>query len=241
MMSVPIVLVTYIANYAAGEAGGMMNAQIINASLMVYGVVFIIAMLIAALYLAPALNRAIQRNEDTGMFSTKDGYDFMKTNKWKWVKVNVWGLLYMAWRLLPYFIPSAMIAILIFVLGGNDILATLLSVSVIVVLVGMVLNITRFIFFKTIIFSKEISARDAVRESMTLGVIHMKDVWKIILAMILLGLAIGVLTAIIGGLAAFAGSTDYLFDGYISPLITLLITTPMLLIMTAKGYVKLRG
>ncbi len=242
MMSLPIVLMTYVANYAAGEASGMLNARIFNGSLIVCGAVFIIAMLIVALFLAPALNRAVQKHEDGEAFNVKGGYDFMKTHKWKWVKVNVWGALYMLYRTWFYIIPGwLLIAYSVGSYRTNAYTSLYFILGIVLIVIGILLNIHRFILFKTIFLSKDISPRDAVRESMSLGVSRMKDVWKMLLAMILVGLVIGVLSAIVSGIASFFGATDYVFDGYISPLIALLITTPMLLIMTAKGYVKLRG
>ncbi|MBC7981645.1 hypothetical protein H7X65_01060, partial [Candidatus Parcubacteria bacterium] len=101
-------------------------------------------------------------------------------------------------------------------------------------------NLTRFILFKTIFFSKEIAPRKAVQESFALGIEKNRDLWCIILSMVLFALAVAVLSIIVVVPIGAMGVSSEIIDVYVSPIITLLLTTPMLLIITAKGYVKIR-
>ena len=241
LMSVPVLLAMYITTYASDKFDSLIDAKILNLNTAIFGLVTLIGGLFSILFLTPAINRAVQRNEDAHVFDTKEGYDFQKKNVWKWIMVNVWGGLYLIARIWMYMIPLIIVLVYVKTQGGNPTLGALLDVSVVLTVVGLLLNIHRFLLFKTIIFSKEISARDAVRESITLGVAHKKDMWKAILTIILLGLATGVLSIIVGLVASIFGVTNTMYDVYISPIITVFVVTPMLLIVIAKTYVKLRG
>lgn len=242
LMTLPILLVTYFTSYSSANVAVLLGSRMLNSSLLFYGLLVLATLLITSLFLAPALNRSVQKNEDNGIFNVKEGYFFQKRNIWKWIMLNVWGALYVFWRMLPYIA----VASLIIVLGTTnkdsltDLTAITLSVFAgLVVLIGILLNITRFILFKTIFFSKEISPRDAVRESVALGVKNSADIWKIILTMILVGLTLTMISIVLELLGSMFGMTEKGVDIFLSPIISVFIATPMIFIIIAKGYVKI--
>ncbi|MBC7766927.1 hypothetical protein H7Y21_02965 [Arenimonas sp.] len=240
-MGLPVLLTMYVTTYTSDKFDVLIKAKILNLNTAIFGLITLIGGLFSILFLAPAIYRTVQRNEDTGIFDTQEGYDFQKKNVWKWIMVNVWGGLYLIARTWLYLLPFIAVLIYIKIYGGNQILGFLLDVSVALVAIGLLLSINRFLLFKTIIFSKEISARDAVRESITLGMDHKKDMWKAILIIFLIGLAAGVCSVIVGIVASVIGISDKMFEQYIFPIITVFVISPMLLIVIAKTYVKVRG
>lgn len=242
LMALPILLATYVIVYTSNNFDALIKAKILNLNTVIFGLIAFIGGLISMLYLEPAINRAVQRNEDISIFNSKEGYEFQKKNIFKWIMVNVWGILYLFWKLLPYILSAGLIFVILMGLKNDAKMAVSGAILAgIVLFVGMIMNIHRFLLFKTIIFSKDISARDAVRESIKLGEDHKVDMWKAILSLILLGLAIGMFSIIVGIVASIFGLTDKMYEQYISPIIVVFVTTPMLLIVIAKTYVKIRS
>jgi len=241
IMALPILIITYVISYGAGNLAVLVDGYVWNGMTALFAVVTVISVLLTALFFGPALNRAIQRNEDVALFDTKEGYRFQTNHIGRWIMVNVWGFLYLVWRMLPYVIPMAILLFAIRMLGMSELVETILAaLAALILVVGLVRNVTRFLLFKTIMFSKEISARNAVRESMALGVSKNKDLWKLFLALILLGLAVVGFSIIAGMIAGFAGFSRLAVDTYVVPLIDVFIVTPMILILTAKAYAKVR-
>jgi hypothetical protein len=199
--------------------------------------IYLISILVSSLFLIPALSRSIQKNEDNNSFDVKAGYDFQKKNIWKFIMVNIWGILYMLKVFLPYIIVTALIVLLSGFLNTSDVIVfTLLLLAALSMLIGVVLNITKFIVYKNIFFSKDgISARDAVKESMELGLKNNKSIWKIILAMAIVFLISEIIFQII------SRALDLnIISLTLSSLLLTLFLTPYVLIISSKGYVKIR-
>jgi hypothetical protein len=238
-MAWPIVLLTIVAQYySVGITQRMSEGQFDIPYLLMAVLIYLVCILIIGLFLAPALSRSVQKNEDNGVFDVKEGYNFQKKNVWKFVMVNVWGLVYILKRLLPYIAASAVLGIIAFMAGDSDIIALIcVSLGGLVILAGIILNITRFVLYKNIFFSKDtISARDAVKESMDLGVSKMKDIWKIILAMFILTVVVEIVLKVF---SMFIEAT--LLGLVIGSIIMILFSMPYMLIIISKGYAKVRG
>jgi MFS family permease len=259
LMSLPIFIVSSIGAYYSIAVKAMQENNTINTintpNIIIYiiaGVlIYIVAAIAVGLFFAPALNRAIQKNEDDKIFDTKEGYNFQKKNMWKWVKVNLWSVAYMLRRLLPYIIVLMLLigGIALFnALGGLGQIFTAIvaSVAIIIFFIGLILNITRFTLYKNIFFAKDnMTARNMVRESMTLGKTKNIEVWKIILTLILFAvimLIVAFLVSFISSLIiqAFGSKNFSVIDIIISPLMSSFVAAPISLIILAKGYNKVK-
>ncbi len=243
LMVLPVIVLSYIMSVSSASLSAMVVAGTFDGGIVAFFILGIIAAIFSALLFVPALNRAIQRNEDTNSFDTKEAYSFQKRNIWKYIKLVLWGFVYMLKRLLPYLLASLVLAAIIFFVSTNEILSLVLaSLATIVLFVGIILNIPQFVLYKTIFFSKEILARDSVRESMDLGVKKTKQVWKLILDIIIVSIVVMLFAEIINYFAGLMGTGAwYIAEAYIKPIITLVVATPMVLILVAKGYTKIRG
>jgi len=210
--------------------------------------IYIITVFIVSLYFGPVLNRAIQKKEDNGVFDTNSAYAFQKKNIFKWIMVNIWGFLYMVWVMLPYIAIATLVAIIPYAYNDSSLILIIVSSLIgLTLLIGIVLNITKFVLFKNVFFSKDdVSARDAVRESIELGKTKKSQIWILILILIISTIAIMVtffvLGYMIGLIANLVPENIILYSQIIlSGLISVLFFLPVMSIITAKGYVKIRG
>jgi hypothetical protein len=238
-MAWPIVLLTIVAQYYLVGINQRMEAgQFDIPYLIVATLIYFVCALVVGLFLTPALSRSIQKNEDNGVFSVKEGYDFQKKNIWKFIMVNIWGFLYILKRLWSYIAASFALGVIAFMFNDSDIVAlTAASLMVLIILVGFILNITRFVLYKNIFFSKDtISPRDAVKESMSLGVNKMSNIWKIILAMIILAIGIELVIVLFEML-----SVADIYGLIIGSIVMVMFSLPYMLIIASKGYVRVRG
>lgn len=262
LMALPIFILSSIGTYYAMAIKATQVNR--NSDLLVYKdfnmlyfiigtVVYILALLAVGLFFAPAFNRAIQKNEDDKYFDIKAGYNFQKRNIWKWIKVNLWGMVYFIWRLLPYLTVSALLVVGLGLLNittkdlSNIITNIIISIAVITIFVGMVLNITRFVFFRNVFFAKDhMKAKNAVIESVSLGKTKNLEIWKAVLSLFLFSLMMFVLFTVVSLIVAFIihsfGSNNFsIIDIIISPMMSAFIVTPITLIIVAKAYNKVRG
>ncbi len=249
-MAWPIVLLTIVAQYYAfGIQENMENGQFEGTHFFIAFLIYFVSIISVSLFFIPAFNRSIQKNEDNGVFSVKEGYNFQKKNIWKFVMVNIWGLLYIVKRLALYIIVAVLLLGAVYVLNEfytltqNYIISlTLVYLAGITIFVGIILNMTRFVLYKNIFFSKDdISARDAVKESIVLGVTKMNDIWKIIIAMIIVSIPVEILIMSINKYLINMLTDIYLIEIIFISLITTLFSLPYVLIVLSKGYVKVRG
>jgi hypothetical protein len=256
LMALPIFIISSIGAYysvamkTVQKSGDFANINIYYFIIAI--VIYLIAMLFVGLFFVPAFNRAIQKNEDDKNFDVKSAYNFQKRNIWKWIKVNLWGLVYGAWRLLPYMVVSALLITSVILLNvskpESDVIVIIFAIiASIIMIVGMVLNITRFVFYKNVFFAKDhMKAKNTVIESMTLGKTKNLEIWKVIVSILLFSLMMFVLSIILSAIAAFIifsfGSKNFsIIDIIISPMISAFMAIPVTLIIIAKGYNKIRG
>lgn len=238
-MTWPIVLLTIVAQYYSIDVTQRMEAgQFDIPYLVIASIIYLVCILVVGLFFAPALSRSVQKNEDNGVFDVKEGYDFQKKNIWKFVMVNVWGLVYMLKRFAPYLVTSLLLVVIAMIFKDSSIVSLIIASLIgLTLTVGIVLNITRFMLYKNIFFSKDsMSARDAVKESMSLGVTKMKNIWKIILAMIILAIAMEIVLKVF---SMFIGTI--LVGLIIGSIIMVFFSMPYMLIIVSKGYVRVRG
>jgi hypothetical protein len=257
LMSLPIFILSSIGAYYATAVKsvqkGVELADINIYYLITGSLIYIIVSVFVGLFFAPAFARAIQKNEDDKHFGVKTAYNFQKRNIWKWIKVNLWGFVYMIWRLLPYIAVSMLIvfgsSILNASTGGlNNIFSIIMVFFVsLIMIVGIVLNLTRFVFFKNVFFSKDhMKARNAVIESMTLGKTKNVETWKMLISLLLFSVMILIVYMAVSMFFAFTiyafGSKNFsIIDIIISPMISAFVATPITLIIISKGYNKIRG
>lgn len=260
-ISLPILVLSIISNNYLTAFTNMVNAEDFSniPKIITSFFVVLVAILILFLYFDPVLNRAIQKKEDGQDFDSNSAYAFQNKNIFKWIMVNIWGFLYLFYKILPYTAVSILIVIISVIVENNigsydniNIIGVSAMLSLIVIMVGGLLNITRFVMYKNIFFSKDdISARDAVRESMELGKNKNKQIWILIATLIVVNLLLSVVSFIIGFVLGFispaipftsisAETVAYyigiVFDGSVLTL----ISTPLMYIIIAKGYVNIR-
>jgi hypothetical protein len=238
-MAWPIVLLTIVAQYYAFDLNKNMQTGQFNILYIVFAsMIYFVSMLAISLFLTPAISRSIQKNEDNGVFNVKEGYSFQKKNIWKFVMVNIWGFLYIFKRLLPYIVVSATAVLMtVYFNFSESVNYALMVISIASMIIGVILNITRFVLYKNIFFSKDsVSPKDAVKESMSLGVNKMKDIWKIILAMIILAIVVEILVKIFNAL-----SITGLYGLIVGSIVMIMFSMPYMLIIASKGYVMVRG
>ena len=249
-IALPILILTIISEYYIAVSTTIIdNRDFGNMSyLFVSMIIYIVTILAVSLYFGPVLNRAIQKKEDDGSFDSKLAYNFQKKNIFKWIMVNIWGFLYMVLAMLPYIVVSALLTVILFMNRDSYIAALILSSLIgLTMLIGIILNINKFVLYKNIYFSKDdISARDAVRESIEIGKTKSKQVWMLIFSLIILtfimiimyfglGFMSGLLTGNISNNVLYYSET--ILYGVLSAVFFL----PLMSIVAAKGYVKIRG
>lgn len=208
--------------------------------------IYFICVLIVALYFGPVLNRVIQKKEDGENFNSNAAYSFQKKNIFKWIMVNVWGVLYMIWTILPYAVVSGLLIFIMNFYKNAMIYNTALILAFLSISAGIVLNINKFILYKNIYFSKDhVKARDAVIESMKIGVTKCKQVWKLILTLIILTIIMFIiyitLSFFVVGLSDMLPSMGKNIENVLTALVSVVFFLPYMSIVVAKGYVKIRG
>lgn len=237
-MSWPIVLLTILADYSSFQIStkirlGTLDIPYFALAFMVY----LISILLVGLFLSPALNMVVQKNEDVDSFDIKQAYDFQKKNIWKFVKVNLWALVYFLKYTWIYIVVS--ISLLIIAETSNDsrVVFTLAYSALAIILIGGLLNITKFMFYKNIFFSKDdVSPKDIVKESILLGESRKMEIWKIIFSIIIVTASIEFILYILNLIIKFEKMSLIIVS-----LVSMLIYVPYIYILVAKGYVKLRG
>lgn len=244
-MTWPIVLLTIVAQYYVMDITRRMEEGRFDLSyILMTFIIYLFSVLFVGLFLVPALSRSIQKNEDNGVFDVKEGYDFQKKNIWKFVMVNIWGMLYILKRCAIYILISiGLFALLLYIDNtskSSDMLPVVLSIFTLIgltLIVATVLNITRFMFYKNIFFSKDdILPRDAVKESMSLGVLKNNEIWKIIFAMITLVVAVEIVIQTLGSFV-----NDAMINLIAGTIINVFFSMPYMLIIISKGYTRVRG
>jgi hypothetical protein len=247
-IALPILILGIISEYYSAVFTIMLNNNdFSNISYLIISIaIYIVTILAVSLFFGPVLNRAIQKKEDGLDFDTTSAYSFQKKNIFKWIMVNVWGVLYMV-RVMWLYILISIVLIIAGILSKNAvIISSTVIAATIVSAIGMILNITKFVLYKNIFFSKDgVSARDIVRESIELGKTKNVQVWMLILVLIILTIIMMVVYFIIGflmGLIAkfMSGNTVYM-ESVISAIVSVLIFLPLMSIVLAKGYVRIRG
>jgi hypothetical protein len=225
------------------EAKDFSNMPYLMTNLLIY----VVSILLITLFFGPVFNRAIQKKEDGLDFDSNAAYAFQKKNIFKWIMVNVWGFLYMVWTILPYIVASVLMTAAVYMLRVSSLTALIISSLVgLTFIVGIIVNIHKFILYKNIFFSKDgVSARDAVRESIKIGKNKNGEVWMLILAMIILTIAMMIIYFALGFLTGLIAKfiPDYL--SYVEMIsataISVLFFLPLMSIVLSKGYVKIRG
>lgn len=234
----PILVLGIIGEYYVSTFTTMIdNNYFGNISYLIISItIYVLAVLSISLFFGPVLNRAIQKNEDIGNFDSKASYIFQKKNFFKWIMLNIWGFLYAIWIMLPYIVTAILISIILYIFINSSIIALILSsLIVLTFLIGIVLNITKFILYKNIFFSKdEISARDAVRESIMFGKTKNNQVWKLILTLIVLSTVMMVTYFILDFMMGLL--TKSISNSIASTTISILFFLPVTSILIAKGY-----
>lgn len=247
-IALPILILSIISEHyiqlfmAKVDVGDYSNMT----SLITNYVIYFICVLAVALYFGPVLNRAIQKKEDGENFNSNAAYGFQKKNIFKWIMVNVWGLLYMIWKMLPYAIVSGLLLFIMTFYKNAMVYNTALILAFVSLFVGFVLNINRFVLYKNIYFSKDhVKARDAVIESMKIGVSKSKQVWMLILTLIILTIAMLViyfaLSFVVITLSNMLPGMGKYIENIVTAVVSVLFFLPFMSIVTAKGYVKIRG
>ena len=248
-IALPILVLGIIGEYYIEVFNTMIDREdFANISYLFASItIWILTILIVALYFSPVLKRAIQKKEDGEQFNTNLAYSFQKKNIFKWIMVNVWGMLYMLWIMLPYILVSVLLTVILFMhLDTYNNILILSSLIGLTILTGTVLNITKFMLYKNIFFSKDgIPARDAVRESIKLGKTKNGQLWSLISALIILFIInIIIFFALINlsDLLIDKVSNNVLFysEIIVNGALSSLIFLPLMSIIVAKGYVKIR-
>lgn len=248
LMSLPIFIISSIGTYYSISTRVMIKSGDIKILyFIITTIVYIIAIIAVGLFFGPAFNRAIQKNEDDGEFNIKKGYDFQKRNMWKWIKVNLWGTVYVLWKLLPYLAVSALLIVSTTLMHlekgpGNIFTIVIFSVVILIMFIGIIINLGQFILYKNIFFSREhMTAKNIVKESISIGKTRYAEVWKIILSLFLFSLVMSFILFIISAILAYIihsfGSNNFtVIDIIVLPLISSFFMTPIVLIIVAKGY-----
>ena len=254
-MTLPIALLGLIGQYMNnGLASWISDLGLII--LFVSVIISFILMIITGLYLQPAFYRAIQKNEMQKGFNIKESYNTQLKNLWNFFMLMIWILLYTIWIIRYYIIAGLLLGIIAMIFKGQ-LGAILMSVSVLILAVGAIINMPKLILYQNIFFAKDnIKPRDAARESIELGKQKTSDIWKVIFSMIVFGLLILLVYVIATAILivpGFISLTTFVMiaDGILAPTITYIIAyivsfvfsvffvNPMIFIMLAKAYVKL--
>lgn len=248
-IALPILILGIISEYYVAVFTTMIdNSDFSNIPyLFISLIVYTATILAVSLYFGPVLNRAIQKKEDGEQFNSNSAYSFQKKNIFKWIMVNVWGFLYMI-RVMWLYILISIALIVAGILSKNTvIISSTVIVAAIVSAIGTILNITKFVLYKNIFYSKDgISARDAVRESIELGKTKNGQVWVLILALIILTIIMMIIYYALGTVSGLLTdsvpySLLYYSETIVYGVLSALIFLPLMSIVVAKGYVKIKG
>lgn len=237
-MSWPIVLLTILADYSSFQIStkirlGTLDIPYFALAFMVY----LISILLVGLFLSPALNMAVQKNEDSDSFDIKQGYDFQKNNIWRFIKVNLWALVYFLKYTWIYIVVSLSLLFIAETSNDSRVVFTLAYSALAIIMIGGLLNITKFMFYKNIFFSKDdVSPKEIVKESILLGESKKMEIWKIIFSIIIVTASIEFILYILNLIIKFEKTSLIIVS-----LVSMLIYVPYIYILVAKGYVKLRG
>ncbi len=224
------------------------------------GIVSFVISLAIGLYLQPAIYRALQKNEDGEAFDIKAAYNFQKKNIWSFIMTGIWYVLYLV-RTIQYYLIASLILVLlgVFFAGVNSItLISLLVVSVLIIVIGYLINLPKFLFYINIFFSKNIKPREVIRESIKWGNVkgHGVEAWKTLLSVILFMLLTAVIYAIVALILAmfkvvpfeelaYLGNNATYIDykwfiiNSVSNVFQVMFILPISFIILAKAYIKL--
>ena len=237
-------------------------------NLLMSAVSFVISIVIG-LYLQPAIYRALQKKEDGEVFDIKAAYNFQKKNIWNFIMTGVWYVLYLIWVLRYYVLIGLAVSFFIIpmiypdfrIVTTWDFVAYFFIHSVtffIPVIIGYLINLSKFLFYVNIFFSKNIKPREVVRESIRWGNIkgHSIEAWKtffsIILFMLLTTLVYVIVSLIlnffkimhfeqlvyIGNQAAYTDYKWFIINS-VSNIFKVMFILPVSFIILAKAYTKL--
>jgi hypothetical protein len=248
-IALPILILGIISEYYVSVFTTMIeNGDVSNMSYLFVSIaIYILTILAVSLYFGPVLNRAIQKKEDGDHFNSNSAYSFQKKNIFKWIMVNVWGFLYMARIMWLYILIPIVLLGLGFFLQNPMVINSMVILSLIVVTIGAIIHISKFILYKNIFFSKnEISARDAVRESIKIGIHKKRQVWILILTLIILTIVMMIVYFALGTISGLLinnipDNVMYYSETIVYAVFSALIFLPLMSIVVAKGYVKIRG
>lgn len=250
----PVLFLTIVGGYYIKIFEDMVGAEDYSniSYLLTTFTVYFVCVLIVSLYFGPVLNRVIQKKEDGEKLDSQSAYDFQKKNIFKWIMINVWGMLYMIWRLLPYIISAIILGYIAYFFNSFGLkpeifeVVFLLIIPITALILGIVMNITRFMLYKNIYFSKDhIKARDAIRESVKIGVHKQRQVWLLISSLMVLVILMLIMYSLLGFIIVFLSnlvpSMGSNIENVLTACVSVLFFLPLMSIVTAKGYVKIRG
>lgn len=248
-IALPILILGIIAEYYIAIFSPMIdNNDFSNISFLISGIfIYFISIISVSLFFGPVLNRAIQKKEDGESFNSNSAYAFQKKNIFKWIMVNVWGMLYLVWYLLPYIAVSGLMMAILLIYPISPIISMIISSLIgLILIVGILMNISKFMLYKNIFFSKDnVNAREAVRDSMMFGKTKNNQVWLLILTLIISTIIMMIVYIILGYVVGFISgfipdSLIYL-ESVIYAFASSMFFLPWMSIITAKGYVQIRG
>ncbi len=262
LMVLPIALLSLIGQYMNNGFLASWISDLGPVMLFVSVIISFVLMLVTGLYIQPAFYRAIQKNEITKTFNVQEAYGVQSKNIWNFFMLMIWIMLYTLWIIRYYIIGAFVLGVIasgLFVGFGFNVQigAILMSISVLIVAIGAVINMPKLVFYQNIFFIKDtIRPRDAVRESIELGKQKTADIWKVIFSVIIFSLLIilayiiAALILILSGFLSLTSliminsemmtpNTAYIIAYVLSFLFSVFFVNPIAFIILAKAYVKL--
>jgi hypothetical protein len=227
---------------------------------VLFGFISALGGLFTSLYFQPIVLRSVQKAIDTNVFDKKDAYAFQNKNIWNWIVLNFWTAVYSLYKVYKLIIPAVVLIMvgIYYMMQKNIPMAVgFYVVAGILILIAALLNAPRFLVAQNIFFSKGEKPRDAVRASIALGEKNTRDMWRVILTMIVFGIYVAIAYVVLFGLAMLSGlvtmadlessrqavdpSAAYVLMNAFSYVVSTLLVTPATFVILALGYNKIKG
>lgn len=206
-----------------------------------YFIALIVISLISGLYFIPVLYRAIQKSVDNNMVDTAEAFSFQNKNIWNWFTLHIWNTLYfIKVNIIAVILAIVVIILSLFFIKDEMIMGFILAAALVILMLLTLKNLPKFVFYQNIFFSKEIKARDAVRESIAFAEGKTKDVWMSVITLFIIAFAIFIINIFIGAVIALT-SLDTLSISIILSILQGFVFTPIIFTTLAVAYTTLKN
>lgn len=220
---------------------------------VIISISILLLMLFIALFLKPALFRSIQIHEDHKRFETRGSYRFQYNNLLKYLILKFWFYVNILYVLLPYIVVNIGYVLLlvkmkfqlslnvttlnIFEFLGFSTMSTILILNIVTsllpLIIGILINIPKFLLATNVFFSKEHNnPRKAVKDSIALGKTKTKQLWGIVFILFILNIFYFMIYNVLVSFDSLAFVNMYI----LLPGLNMFVLIPFVYIILAKGY-----